>query len=482
MSTMPFLPTEQPLVSVIIPVYNAGKYLRETLDCVCGQTLREIEIICVDDGSTDDSLNILQEYAAKDGRMRILQQKNQYAGVARNHGMAVARGKYLSFLDADDLFEPDMLEAMVEQGERNGAEIVLCEGFEFQDGAPEMKQRTGWLDWSLLEGYNPQLIDLQSGISRYIFRFTVGWTWDKLFHRGLVERWGLEFPPSRHCNDAPFVYPAMCLAKTATIVQRELVRHRKHRASLEATREKDPGCVMDCIRVIERKLRSCGASESALMSYRNWRMEYLAWGVFSMKREGWDAYISAIKEGIPGEGSLWDAVVRDSAAGFDFPDVYRRLKAVVAPEFVFYLGNEGVSDKVMKEAALSVLDQANMSCAVVFPVDVVPAALERDPRVHTMNFDCHGIKRFWLPAGRGLVSDDRLVHALESLREEAGVAIPVPRRYTYNVRLRRLFYIRCGRSYLSWRFFGVPIVTISFRGQYRQIHVLGRLVFLRRIR
>lgn len=89
-------------VSVIIPVYNAQQYLKQCLDSICQQTLHEIEIICIDDGSTDDSLRILQEYTKKESRLQILTQKNQGAGAARNCGLRAAKGLYLSFLDADD--------------------------------------------------------------------------------------------------------------------------------------------------------------------------------------------------------------------------------------------------------------------------------------------------------------------------------------------------------------------------------------------
>ena len=83
-------------VSVIIPVYNVEPYLKQCMDSVVGQTLKDIEIICVDDGSTDGSLDILREYAAEDNRIQIIEQKNAGAGAARNNGMRHATGKYLS--------------------------------------------------------------------------------------------------------------------------------------------------------------------------------------------------------------------------------------------------------------------------------------------------------------------------------------------------------------------------------------------------
>ena len=101
---------DRPKVSVIVPVYNAQSHLRQCLDSIMGQTLREIEILCVDDGSTDGSAQILEEYKGCDPRLHVIMQENIGAGAARNRGLAEASGEYLSFLDADDFFEPDMLE------------------------------------------------------------------------------------------------------------------------------------------------------------------------------------------------------------------------------------------------------------------------------------------------------------------------------------------------------------------------------------
>lgn len=89
-------------VSVIIPVYNSAQYLTKCIESMLNQTLKEIEIICVDDGSTDESLAIIKNYKKLDSRIKILTQENKYAGVARNNGMRIAKGEYLFFLDSDD--------------------------------------------------------------------------------------------------------------------------------------------------------------------------------------------------------------------------------------------------------------------------------------------------------------------------------------------------------------------------------------------
>ena len=116
-----------PAVSVIIPVYNAAEFLKDGLNSLLKQTLREIEIICVDDGSTDGSLVILKEFEKADARIRVIHQENQGAGAARNNGMDVARGKYLAFLDADDFFEKNMLKAAYDRAEETEAEVCLMQ-------------------------------------------------------------------------------------------------------------------------------------------------------------------------------------------------------------------------------------------------------------------------------------------------------------------------------------------------------------------
>ena len=92
-----------PKISVIIPIYNSEKYLEECLDSILNQTLKDIEIICVDDGSTDNSLTILENYAQRDKRIQIFSQQNLHAGIARNHGLEKASGEYVHFMDSDDL-------------------------------------------------------------------------------------------------------------------------------------------------------------------------------------------------------------------------------------------------------------------------------------------------------------------------------------------------------------------------------------------
>lgn len=115
-----------PVVSVIIPIYNIAPYLPQCLDSVCGQTLKDIEIICVDDGSDDGSAEIAASYGKKDGRVCVHRQMHQGVGASRNQGIAHARGTYMIFVDGDDWIEVNMLEQMVAEAEKNCADVAVC--------------------------------------------------------------------------------------------------------------------------------------------------------------------------------------------------------------------------------------------------------------------------------------------------------------------------------------------------------------------
>ncbi len=185
-----------PKVSVIIPVYNVEKYLRECLDSVVKQTLKEIEIICVDDGSTDKSLEILKEYAKKDNRITVITQKNLHAGVARNAGLTVARGEYVHFLDSDDWVEKDIYTKSLSDIDKDDIDVYV---FNFND----------------VDNLN-KTVKLHSSYTQYknIFRFEEDKTmlqrpvvpWNKLYKRSFIKKNNLKFDATVVANDRTFYF------------------------------------------------------------------------------------------------------------------------------------------------------------------------------------------------------------------------------------------------------------------------------------
>lgn len=130
-----------PIVSILIPVYNVEDYLEKCLDSVISQTLNNIEIICVDDGSTDGSARILKKYKKKDKRIKIITKENGGLPSARNAGLEVARGKYIGFVDSDDFIEPNMYETMVNNARLHDSDVVICGANIF----PETPRADQWL-------------------------------------------------------------------------------------------------------------------------------------------------------------------------------------------------------------------------------------------------------------------------------------------------------------------------------------------------
>ncbi len=127
---------DEPTLSVIIPVYNAEKYLCECLDGVVGQTYSSLEIICVNDGSTDGSLEILRRYEALDSRVKVIDKPNGGVSSARNAGLDIACGKYVGFVDSDDMPLPEMYDFLMRAAIENEADYICCDFLEFSDKAP----------------------------------------------------------------------------------------------------------------------------------------------------------------------------------------------------------------------------------------------------------------------------------------------------------------------------------------------------------
>lgn len=264
-------------VSVIMPVYNAEKYLEETLDCLIRQTLKEIEIICIDDGSTDQSYSILDRYRCKDARILVLQQENAGAGAARNFGIQNASGEYLSILDADDIFERDMLEALYQKAKEHQDDICVCKMDKFMDGSRQRRP----CHWSLSKRQLPDFEPFTyKDITENIFKAFVGWTWDKLFRRAFVLENKLLFQHLRTTNDMFFTFTALVKAEKISILSRTLVHQRTGlESSLSATREKSWNCFYEALLALRGELVEMGIYEEVERSYVNYALHFSLWNL-----------------------------------------------------------------------------------------------------------------------------------------------------------------------------------------------------------
>lgn len=265
--------------SVIIPVYNIEAHLKQCLDSVTKQTLPDIKIICVDDGSTDKSLGILAQYASKDSRFRIVSQVNSGPGAARNAGLELATGEYVIFLDSDDWFEPDFLEKMVRRARETGADVTICRAVEFDtESGRELPSK-----WMLKEQYLPSASFAPEDVAQHLFQFTYGMAWDKLYRHEFLRQKQLKFPLLRNSEDLAFVFPTLLSVEKIAILDRVLIHHRVNRsASVSNTRSSQPKASYEAFGIVKAFLDENGLMTRYQQSFLNWAMEFLVWHVSNM--------------------------------------------------------------------------------------------------------------------------------------------------------------------------------------------------------
>lgn len=210
--------TNDSKISIIVPIYNAAQYLAECLDSILSQSLSEIEVICVNDGSTDSSLSILNKYALTDKRIIIISQDNQGVAVARNVAMRHANGKYIAFVDPDDLYpDSSVLASLYAIAENNKCMIV---GGEFEKLLPD-----GSINQNFSANYVGYLFK-NSGLIEYKdYQYDYGFQ-RFLFNREMLINNNIFFPLFRRYQDPPFLVKAMYCAKYFYAISKPTYRYR----------------------------------------------------------------------------------------------------------------------------------------------------------------------------------------------------------------------------------------------------------------
>ncbi|MDR1797165.1 MAG: glycosyltransferase [Clostridiales Family XIII bacterium] len=223
-----------PLVSVIIPVFNAKRTIAACLDSVLAQTYEALEVLCIDDGSTDGTLKILTGYAEKDPRIRLLrQQENKGPAAARNLGLSEARGAYIGFVDADDFIDPPLYErlcALLLREEEAG--LAVCEHYSFREGDPgerivgfseRLRERVGACGESF-----DYLIDSPERLGFLIANIS-DFIWDKVFDAAIIQGAGLRFPEGRtYGEDTLFLAEYLSHARRAAFLGEPLYHYNAY--------------------------------------------------------------------------------------------------------------------------------------------------------------------------------------------------------------------------------------------------------------
>ncbi|OUO56595.1 glycosyltransferase [Candidatus Avelusimicrobium gallicola] len=259
-----------PKVSVIIPVYNVETYLRECLDSVVNQTLKEIEIICVDDGSTDHSLEILKEYAAKDSRITVLAQPNCNAGKARNEGLAVAKAPYVGFVDSDDYLAPDMYQKLYDKALRTATDICICEFNILNTKTQQIVSKSGishsFLDKFQVNSNGALLIAPQTPV----LQLTNPAPWNKIYSKQFLNHHHIQFQSIISTNDLAFTCTALCCAKLIALVPEALYYYRTNTCkSLTDKKDGNVFCFYEAIQELQKRLEQRKKLKAFFQSFLN---------------------------------------------------------------------------------------------------------------------------------------------------------------------------------------------------------------------
>ena len=219
--------SKKPKVSIIIPVYNVENYLEDCLDSIVNQTLRNIEIICINDGSTDNSLEILRKYAKQDSRIKVINQENKGLGATRNVGMTIVNGEYIMFVDSDDWLELDACKLLYEKSKRNDLDmlIFLLKNYSEEKGYYE----DDYYNITCMPlDFEEKIFDYRD-LKDLIFKISIS-SCQKMYKKEFLS--DKSFPEGILFEDNPFYWDCILSAKKISIIKKHLYLRRRHDSSI----------------------------------------------------------------------------------------------------------------------------------------------------------------------------------------------------------------------------------------------------------
>lgn len=262
----------KPFVSIIIPIYNNEKYLEKCLDSLINQTLSNIEIICVNDGSTDSSLSIVENYAKRDKRIIPITKKNQGQSVARNTGIEIAKGEYIGFLDSDDWADTKMFEELYEQAKNLEADITMCSITTFDETTGEYSTTDPYMTLDLFPKSFENRIFSHNETFDFIFRICVT-PWNKIYKTDFLKKNNLKFVQKLNYEDNVFSLATMLNTDKICVIKKPLVFYRKNSETSYSHSTKHDKKKLDFFKIFEleeKLLKEKKLYKSDLKKYFKW--------------------------------------------------------------------------------------------------------------------------------------------------------------------------------------------------------------------
>lgn len=344
-------------ISIIIPVYNTEKYLRKCIDSILAQTFKDIEIICVDDGSTDKSLEILQEYQSRDNRIVILQQNRAGAGAARNLGLNFAKGEYVQFLDADDYFEPNLLEELYTRARKFDADLTICSSRKVDEKGNITESRNPNSPINLDKTPLEKLFNRQD-FKDDIFCLLTPVPWNKLYLKSLIIDNGIEFPLINICEDIAFVQACVACAKRIVVCDKELINYRYNRPESMATyRTHFAIDVVKSCMYLKNFLESKGFYQELERAYIKAFKNYIRWEVAQCNDKQYKAFLEEFKKLMPNDWELFKSALRKDYITVDFLNKFIGNKKVMLWGASFFIQNVLAQETEKNPNILGIIDR-----------------------------------------------------------------------------------------------------------------------------
>lgn len=226
------------MISVIIPVYNVEDYLHVCINSVLKQTYQDFEIICINDASTDSSLEILEYFAQKDSRVKILKNNsNKGPGFSRNKGLNISKGKYISFLDGDDWFSQNTFEILIKKIEQDNLDLLLFKNIVYYEEPQEFGFET-YYDMEFMNKFENQVFNHWDLDKTKLFDMSNA-PWNKLYLKSFLDDNNIRFPNENLIHeDNPFFYKVITSAKRVSIIDKYLHNRRRRPGSITTLNNK----------------------------------------------------------------------------------------------------------------------------------------------------------------------------------------------------------------------------------------------------
>lgn len=220
-------------ISIIVPIYNASKYLKKCLDSLVNQTKKELEFILINDGSTDDSESIIKSYS--DTRIKYFKRSNHGIGKTRNFGISKSTGKYIMFLDSDDYLEENACEVLYKKIDKERLDLVVCDFYRVVNDSKVIEKNTSFKNTSLKD--NPNLL-LNVNLA----------PWNKIYRSDLIKNNNIKFIEDLKYEDAPFVVLSLLKSKKIGKVDKTLINYTIHEKSETTVRDER---IFDIIKIVD---------------------------------------------------------------------------------------------------------------------------------------------------------------------------------------------------------------------------------------